>query len=166
MVYCVDQCHSSILLSTFLYCEAQCCTVKHSSVLLRPFTPMLQANCLQSFAKQPIRIKNSLAVINALILLVDRQCHHHTSYSDSPFWTWVQTHRPTDKPCTKPCLSAGKNQEHNQCFFGYSIVVCDFSLFSWEIINISGLSINPEKVDRWIFYLTEKSSFLPFQLEY
>ena len=34
---------------------------------------MLQAHCLQSFAKQPIRVKDSSAVLNALILLVDRQ---------------------------------------------------------------------------------------------
>ena len=40
-----------------------------------PFTHMLQAHCLQSFSKQPIRIKDSSAVLNAIILLVDRQCN-------------------------------------------------------------------------------------------
>ena len=73
---------------------------------------MLQAHCLQSFVEQPIRIKDSSAVINALILLVDRQCHHHTACSDSPFWQLLtdrMTESHTDKPRPKP-PSAGNNR--------------------------------------------------------
>ena len=73
---------------------------------------MLQAHCLQSFVEQPIRIKDSSAVLNALILLVDRQCHHHTACSDSPFWQLLtdrMTESHTDKPRPKPPSAGKKN---------------------------------------------------------
>ena len=84
-----------------------------------PFNHMLQAHCLQSFAVQPIRIKDSSAVINALILLVDRQCHHHTAYSDSLFYNCsqkdTQTHRRTTLIPSR--LSAGN--KHFKSHYAY-----------------------------------------------
>ena len=56
---------------------------------------MLQAHCLQSFAKQPIRIKDSSAVINALILLVERYCHHHTFTQHTVIHPFEIAHRTT-----------------------------------------------------------------------
>ena len=75
-----------------------------------PFTHMLQAHCLQSFSKQPIRIKDSSAVLNSIILLVDGQCHLHSFPTVfAHYLLLTDTHTDTRTTPIPSRLSAGNN---------------------------------------------------------